>query len=58
MVEKCQATDQGIKTGMVQDTVGVELLIVEFSKYSEHASMLLWRMIRTKKGLWVKQSFS
>lgn len=32
MVEKCQATDQGIKTGMVQDTVGVELLIVEFSK--------------------------
>ena len=32
MVEKCQTTDQGIKTGMVQDTVGVELLIVEFSK--------------------------
>lgn len=32
MVEKCQATDQGIKTGMVQDVVGVELLIVEFSQ--------------------------
>lgn len=32
MVEKCQATDQRIKTGMVQDTVGVELLIIEFSK--------------------------
>lgn len=32
MVEKCQATDQGIKTGMVQDIVGVELLIVEFSQ--------------------------
>lgn len=32
MVEKCQATDQGIKTGMVQDVVGVELLIVEFSR--------------------------
>lgn len=32
MVEKCQATDQGIKTGMIQDTVGVELLIVEFSE--------------------------
>lgn len=31
MVEKCQATDQGIKTGTVQDTVGVEMLIVEFS---------------------------
>lgn len=32
MVEKCQMTDQGIKTGKVQDIVGVELLIVEFSK--------------------------
>lgn len=32
MVEKCQLTDQGIKTGRVQDIVGVELLIVEFSK--------------------------
>lgn len=31
MVEKCQLTDQGIKTGRVQDIVGVELLIVEFS---------------------------
>lgn len=31
IVERCQMTDQGIKTGMVQDTVGVELLIVEFS---------------------------
>lgn len=32
MVEKCQTTDQRVKTGMVQDIVGVELLIVEFSK--------------------------
>lgn len=32
MVEKCQTTDQGIKTGMVQDIVGVELLIIEFSR--------------------------
>lgn len=31
MLEKCQETDQGIKTGKIQDTVGVELLIVEFS---------------------------
>lgn len=31
MLEKCQNTDQGIKTGWIQDTVGVELLIVEFS---------------------------
>lgn len=31
MVEQCQLTDQGIKTGTIQDTVGVELLIVEFS---------------------------
>lgn len=31
IVERCQMTDQRIKTGMVQDTVGVELLIVEFS---------------------------
>ncbi len=31
IVERCQMTDHGIKTGMVQDTVGVELLIVEFS---------------------------
>ena len=31
MVEKCQQTDQGIKTGTVSDVVGVELLIVEFS---------------------------
>lgn len=30
MVEKCQMTDQGIKTGKIQDIVGVELLIVEF----------------------------
>lgn len=34
MVEKCQSIDQGIKTGTVQDTVGVELLIVEFSGVS------------------------
>ncbi|MGN0436966.1 MAG: DNA polymerase III subunit delta [Lachnospiraceae bacterium] len=32
MVELCQLTDQNIKTGRVQDIVGVELLIVEFSK--------------------------
>lgn len=32
MVEKCQMTDQGIKTGRIQDIVGVELLIVEFSR--------------------------
>lgn len=31
MVDKCQLTDQGIKTGKIQDIVGVELLIVEFS---------------------------
>lgn len=31
MVELCQMTDQNIKTGKVQDVVGVELLIVEFS---------------------------
>lgn len=30
MVEKCQKTDQGIKTGRISDVVGVELLIVEF----------------------------
>ncbi len=32
MVEQCQITDQNIKTGKVQDVVGVELLIVEFSR--------------------------
>lgn len=32
MVEQCQQTDQYIKTGRVQDIVGVELLIVEFSE--------------------------
>lgn len=32
MLEKCQTTDQGIKTGKIQDVVGVELLIVEFSQ--------------------------
>lgn len=32
MVEKCQEIDEGIKTGKVQDIVGVELLIVEFSQ--------------------------
>lgn len=31
IVEQCQITDQGVKTGCVQDIVGVELLIVEFS---------------------------
>lgn len=32
MVEQCQDTDYRIKTGQIKDTVGVELLIVEFSK--------------------------
>lgn len=31
MVERCQMTDQEIKTGVIKDVVGVELLIVEFS---------------------------
>lgn len=31
MVEQCQMTEQGIKTGRAQAVVGVELLIVEFS---------------------------
>lgn len=31
MVEQCQVIDQKIKTGGIQDVVGVELLIVEFS---------------------------
>lgn len=31
MLERCQQTDQDIKTGVIKDTVGVELLIVEFS---------------------------
>lgn len=31
MLEKCSKTDQEIKIGVVKDTVGVELLIVEFS---------------------------
>lgn len=34
MLDQCQATDQGIKTGKIQDVVGVELLLVEFSKAS------------------------
>lgn len=32
MIERCQETDQGIKTGQILDLVGVELLIVEFSR--------------------------
>ena len=32
MLEQCQKTDQYIKTGRVQDTVGLELLIIDFSK--------------------------
>lgn len=32
MVEQCQDTDQKIKTGLISDVVGVELLIVSFSK--------------------------
>lgn len=31
MVEQCQEIDYKIKTGQIKDTVGVELLIVEFS---------------------------
>lgn len=31
MLERCQMTDQEIKTGKIRDVVGVELLIVEFS---------------------------
>ncbi len=31
MLERCIETDQEIKTGMIKDTVGVELLIVSFS---------------------------
>lgn len=31
MLEKCLETEAGIKTGLVKDIVGVELLIVEFS---------------------------
>lgn len=34
ILDKCQETDQGIKTGKIQDVVGVELLIVEFSSAS------------------------
>lgn len=32
MVSQCQDTDYKIKTGQIKDTIGVELLIVEFSK--------------------------
>lgn len=31
MLERCTMTDQEIKTGLIKDIVGVELLIVEFS---------------------------
>lgn len=31
MLDKCQETEERIKTGLVKDIVGVELLIVEFS---------------------------
>ncbi len=31
MLERCTVTDQEIKTGLIKDIVGVELLIVEFS---------------------------
>ncbi len=37
MLEKCQRTDAEIKTGRISDTVGVELLIVEFSGNYGHA---------------------
>lgn len=32
MIKKCAATDEGIKTGKITDGIGVELLLVEFSK--------------------------
>lgn len=32
MIKKCAATDEGIKTGKIADRIGVELLLVEFSK--------------------------
>ena len=32
MIKKCAATDEGIKTGKITDRIGVELLLVEFSK--------------------------
>jgi len=32
MKKKCAATDEGIKTGKITDRIGVELLLVEFSK--------------------------
>lgn len=32
MLEQCQQTDQNVKTGRIQDVVGVELLIVGFSE--------------------------
>lgn len=31
MLERCQETDQDVKTGKIKDVVGVELLIMEFS---------------------------
>ena len=34
MLESCQSTDAGIKRGLYQDIVGVELLIVAFSTNS------------------------
>lgn len=32
MIKKCAATDEGIKTGKIGDRIGVELLLVEFSR--------------------------
>lgn len=32
MLQKCAATDEGIKTGKITDRIGVELLLVEFSR--------------------------
>ena len=32
MIKKCAVTDEGIKTGKITDRIGVELLLVEFSK--------------------------
>ena len=32
MIKKCAATDEGIKTEKITDRIGVELLLVEFSK--------------------------
>lgn len=39
MLEACQETDAGIKRGVYQDMIGVELLIIEFSSGQAYASV-------------------